>query len=222
MKASTITPSTFTLAPSGGSPVAATVSYNATTNVATLRPSASLANGTTYAATLVCGGGGVTDSSGNPLASNITWTFTTAAAFTPGPPSVFIDSPKAGGTVSGTVSVLGWAVDNTSGIGTAIGSLQVLVDGAKVGNATYGLNRADVCAAYPGRPGCPNVGFSYSLNTATLSAGSHTLAVSATDTDNTPDTGSASVTIVVSATVLSTPPSVCIDVPKAGSTVWGL
>ena len=121
----------------------------------------------------------------------------------------------------GTLAIQGWAIDNASGIGTAIGSVQILVDGAKVGNAAYGSSRADVCAAYPGRPGCPNVGFSYSLNTATLSAGSHTITVSATDTDNTPDTGSASVIIVASATPLSTPPSVFIDSPKAGSTVSG-
>ena len=454
MNASTITANTFTLAPSGGSPVATTVSYNATANVATLTPSASLANDTSYTATVVGGSGGITGSSGSPLASNVTWTFTTATsgsspipttglgvwfkadagitlngstvsewadqsgngnnatqpvvgaqptvasgainglpavnfagsanmqfnlpvngltgmtifmvnanaasytggsdgvdnaplfwdetadwgtvhlspfeqsvnwafgtgqvnntpsytrpasigtAFTltdvvkngttenlyvggtlvatqtgvlgtiantqstgnlgvgylstpwngqiaevivytvaltdaqrqqveqyltsryfPGgssaPPSVFIDAPKAGSTVSGTVSIVGWAIDNASSIGTAIGSVQVAVDGAKVGNATYGSSRPDVCAAYPGRPGCPNVGFSYSLNTATLSAGSHTVTVSATDTDSTPDTGSASVTIVVAGTPPPAPPSVFIDAPKAGSTVSG-
>ena len=110
---------------------------------------------------------------------------------------------------------------NTSGIGTAIGSVQVLVDGAKAGNATYGSTRPDVCAAYPGRPGCPNVGFSYALNTATLSAGSHTIMVLATGTDSPTNTGSASVAIVVSGTALSTSPSVFIDCPKTGSTVSG-
>jgi len=31
--------------------------------------------------------------------------------------------------------------------------------------------RPDVCVAFPGRPGCPNVGFTYQLNTALLTAG---------------------------------------------------
>ena len=64
-----------------------------------------------------------------------------------------------------------------------------------MGAATYGINRPDVCAAYPGRPGCPNVGYTYSLNTATLTAGSHTITVTATDSAATPDTGSATITV---------------------------
>ena len=69
------------------------------------------------------------------------------------------------------MTVSGWAVDNASAVGTAISSVQVKVDGSVVGTATYGISRPDVCAVYPGRPGCPNVGYSYSLNTSTLSPG---------------------------------------------------
>jgi uncharacterized protein (TIGR03437 family) len=135
-----------------------------------------------------------------------------------GPPSVWIDSPVAGAAVSGTITVNGWAMDNRAAVGTAIGSVQVFVDGAAVGNATYGLSRPDVCYVYPGRPGCPNVGFSFVLNTAALTPGSHTIMVTATDSDNTPDTGSASV--VVNVTSIG-PPSVWIDSPVAGAAVSG-
>jgi O-glycosyl hydrolase len=76
MNASTITGSTFTLVPQGGSAVAATVSYNASGNVATLTPTASLVNGTMYTATITTG---VMSSSGSALASSYTWTFTTVA-----------------------------------------------------------------------------------------------------------------------------------------------
>ena len=110
-------------------------------------------------------------------------------------PTVWIDTPTSGATVSGIVAITGWAVDNAAAVGTAINSVQVKVDGTVVGIATYGLNRPDVCAVYPGRPGCPNVGYSFSLNTATLSVGSHTITVTATDSDGTPDTGSASVSV---------------------------
>jgi N-acetylmuramoyl-L-alanine amidase len=111
------------------------------------------------------------------------------------PPSVFIDSLAPGATISGTVSVAGWAIDNTTTIGTAISSVQVKVDGTPMGTAVYGTPRPDVCVVYPGRPGCPNVGFTYSLNTASLSAGTHTITVLATDSDANPDTGSYSITV---------------------------
>jgi WD40 repeat protein len=60
--------------------VAATVSYNASTNTAELRPSASLAASSSYTATVAGGTSGVTDAAGIPLAANRTWTFTTATA----------------------------------------------------------------------------------------------------------------------------------------------
>jgi hypothetical protein len=112
------------------------------------------------------------------------------------PPSVFIDSLAPGATISGTVSVAGWAIDNTTTIGTAISSVQVKVDGTLMGTAVYGTPRPDVCTVYPGRPGCPNVGFTYSLNTASLSAGTHTITVLATDSDANPDTGSYSIAVM--------------------------
>ena len=55
------------------------------------------------------------------------------------------------------MAVVGWAIDNTSAVGTAVGGVQVNVDGTLVGTAAYGLSRPDVCAVYPGRPGSPNV-----------------------------------------------------------------
>ena len=98
-------------------------------------------------------------------------------------PSVFIDTPTQGAVVSGVVTVSGWAIDNTMPTGTGIGSVQILIDGSVIGTANYGVYRADVCGAYPGRPGCPNVGFTYQLNTAALNPGSHTLTAMAADTD---------------------------------------
>jgi len=110
-------------------------------------------------------------------------------------PSVHIDMPVSGSTVSDTVTVAGWAIDNASTVGTAIRSVQVTVDGAAAAPATYGVNRPDVCVPYPDRPGCPNVGFSYALNTAALPPGSHTVTVTATDSASPPDTGSATITV---------------------------
>ena len=113
------------------------------------------------------------------------------------PPAVYIDSPVAGSTVGGTITITGWAIDNASFAGVGIASVLVLVDGTAVGNATYGVNRPDVCAVYPGRPGCPYVGYTYQLNTGLLTLGQHTISVSATDMDTPTETTVASVPVTV-------------------------
>src|SRR5579862_7807255 len=115
------------------------------------------------------------------------------------PPSIYIDSIATGTAVpgSGTTTVAGWAIDNTTSIGTGIGSVQILVDGVVIGTASYGTNRPDVCAVYPGRSGCPNVGFTYQLNTGSLSRGTHTITALATDTDSAPDSSSYSISLTV-------------------------
>jgi hypothetical protein len=132
-----------------------------------------------------------TDKDGTPDVGRDSVTITVVNS----PPSVYIDSPASGAVVSGVVMVGGWALDNTTTIGTPISVVQVKVDGVVVGTATYGISRPDACAAYPGRPGCPNVGFTYSLDTTPLSPGSHLLTVSATDRDASPDSGSWSIQI---------------------------
>jgi hypothetical protein len=133
------------------------------------------------------------------------------------PPSVAIDSPSPNAALAGVITVSGWAIDNTTYVGSAIGSVVVKVDGVPMGLATYGVNRTDVCSAYPQRANCPNVGYTYQLNTSGLSTGNHTLTVSATDTDAAPDTGSASITISTS----NVPPLVAIDAPLAAAVVSG-
>jgi hypothetical protein len=151
-------------------------------------------------ATLTAGAHTITvtaaDSASPADTASVSVTVTVTAGTAAVIPTVHIDLPASGATVSGTVTVAGWAIDNASTKGTAIGSVQVLVDGTTVGTATYGASRPDVCAAYPGRPGCPNVGFSYSLNTATLASGSHTIMASATDSASPPDTGSTTITVL--------------------------
>ena len=69
---------TFTLKGPGGAAVPAALSYNASTNTATLTPVSSLAASTTYTAT-VSGAKGV---AGAPMAGSATWSFTTLATAT--------------------------------------------------------------------------------------------------------------------------------------------
>src|SRR5205085_1424594 len=89
MNATTITSSSFTLTPSGGSPVAATVSYSGST--ATLTPSAPLANNTLYTAKLDTT---VKAADGVALASAYSWSFTTVNAA----PTVTANTPASNAT----------------------------------------------------------------------------------------------------------------------------
>lgn len=75
MNPATINGTTMTLALSG-TPVSATVTYNAGTRTATLDPASNLQLGGTYTATVVGGASGVKDVDGSPLAQSKTWTFT--------------------------------------------------------------------------------------------------------------------------------------------------
>jgi hypothetical protein len=84
---SSVTTTTFTLTPAGGSAIAGTVEVDGTT--ATFTPSSPLAFGTTYTARLT---NGVTDLGGNALAQARTWSFTTAEAG----PIVTATVPSAG------------------------------------------------------------------------------------------------------------------------------
>jgi hypothetical protein len=77
MNAATITGTTFTVTGPGVTPVVGTVTYDAASDAATFTPTGALALSTLYTATLTTG---VQDLSGNPLASDYVWTFTTAAA----------------------------------------------------------------------------------------------------------------------------------------------
>ena len=115
MNAGTLTMSTFTLVKQGTTtPVAATVSY--TGQVATLDPSVSLEAGATYTASVKGGPSGVADVAGNRLASDVDWTFTTAASGNQ-PPVPVIDSPGTSLTwkVGDPIAFTGHASDPEQG-----------------------------------------------------------------------------------------------------------
>jgi len=87
MDASTITTATFTLK-QGTTSVSGFVSYTGTT--ATFAPASNLLASTTYTATITTGS---KDLSGNALAANYVWTFTTGAAVVIVPPTVSLTDP---------------------------------------------------------------------------------------------------------------------------------
>ena len=89
MNAATVNASTVTLVKQGtNTPLAANVTYDATSKTATLNPNVDLELETAYAATVKGGPSGAKDLAGNSLAVDKVWSFTTSAAHPPPPPSL--------------------------------------------------------------------------------------------------------------------------------------
>jgi hypothetical protein len=136
----------------------------------------------------------------------------TTANWTTNPSRITVDSPARGGLASGVVNAYGWAMDDYE----AVTGVAISIDGVSYGSASYGASRGDVCAAFPGRAGCPNVGWNFLLNTALLSDGPHVLGVTST-------TASGRHSIVTSPFSVSNsagnPIQVTIDSPASNATM---
>ncbi|MBW1871396.1 MAG: hypothetical protein JRJ19_04990 [Deltaproteobacteria bacterium] len=106
------------------------------------------------------------------IADRAAWLDTSLAPFG------WLDEPAPDAVLNGVVTVRGWALDNK-----AVSSMEVLVDGVPAATLSVGGSRSDVCLVWPAYPGCPNVGFSGSLDTSGLSECQHLLEIRATDSD---------------------------------------
>jgi hypothetical protein len=119
-----VSATTFTVKSPAGTAVPATVTYNATTRVATLNPTSALAADTNYTAALTGGATAIRDVATNPLTDNPSEKeplATTSWNFTTGPiPTVISHSPAANATgVSRTASITATFSESVIGTGTA-------------------------------------------------------------------------------------------------------
>jgi hypothetical protein len=82
MAPTSLTNNTLTLAPSGSlnTPIAAVITYDAQTRIASINPSANLSASTAYTATVLGGAQGAKDLAGNALQADKVWQFTTSAS----------------------------------------------------------------------------------------------------------------------------------------------
>jgi N-acetylmuramoyl-L-alanine amidase len=127
-----------------------------------------------------------------------------------------IDSPNSQtGPLSGSVNVGGWAIDTQA----AISKVAVAVDGTPLGNASYGSTRNDVCSAFAGSIGCPNVGWNYMLDTTLFTDGTHTLAVTGTTSAGQSSTFTGTFTVANGST---DPIKISIDIPSSSQTLAGV
>jgi MoaA/NifB/PqqE/SkfB family radical SAM enzyme len=88
-----------------------------------------------------------------------------------------VDVPAPDSTVAGPIPVQGWAV---GAAGRTIERIEIRVDGELKGRADGGAFRPDVGEAHPGE-GHSFSGFSYALDTSSLTNGAHVLDVTVTD-----------------------------------------
>ena len=151
-------------------------------------------------------------------APQVPLTFTVGAG-EPHPSISRIEIPADGASVTGTVTVKGYAYGDLY----SVVGVDVLVDGVTSGSASYGATRSDVCAALtpPAPPNCPRVGFTYQLNTARLSNGLHQISLRTKDA-----TGRYTDVLesTVSVTVKNDPaqlPKVTLGAPSQGQVLTG-
>jgi hypothetical protein len=127
MNAATINPTTFKLAPTGGNVLAAPVTYDTATNIATLTTASALLANTAYTAVIQAP---IANSTGAPLSCNYAWNFKTAATLAAGVPSVPLLSAARFGIFGGTA-------------GTTNQGILTLITGSNGATADIGTTATD-------------------------------------------------------------------------------
>jgi beta-N-acetylglucosaminidase len=125
-------------------------------------------------------------------------------------PKGFIDVPLNGANVKGEMTVSGWFLDPSG-----VAKIEILVDGQKMGDAQYGLPRSDVFSAYPAYQNSSS-GYTFTLDTRSLTSGQHTITVKGTGNNGTVTTLDS-----VGVNVLNAPVRGYSESPSNGSTVKG-
>ena len=170
-----INTATFTLAGPASASVTGTVSYNATSQVATFTPASNLATNTPYTATITTG---VTDLAGNALASNYVWSFTTGA--TVGPPPVALGAATtfgdfgggAGMTNQGILTVVNGDI-GTTGVSTTVTGFHDAGPGCTYTETTLNIGTVNgkiYTAPPPPTVACPTEGTAATFAIATQAA----------------------------------------------------
>lgn len=163
-------------------------------NIVTINPSANLAANTTYTVTLMGGASGIKDLAGNPLASNYTFSFTTAPVANI-PPTANAGAPQTITLPTNSVNLSGSLSSDPDG--TIVSYVWSKVSGSGTMNPANGN------------------GVNISVTGLTAGASTYKLTV----TDNQGATGTANVTITVNAFVDTQAPTVSITSPTNGETV---
>ncbi len=200
MNPDSINGSTFTLSGPGGVAVAATVSYNASTNQAILTPAALLGSGVLYNAHVTAG---AVNLYGIPVVP-YTWSFTTATNGCHAPPSVLSVTPIAGSTTACPNAAVSVTFSEAMNVATINASTFTLAPGV-VGTVTHDVTNK-IFTLTP----------SSSLAAATLYTA--TISTGAQDTYGNPLPAAYVWSFTTAANSCQPPPTVTAVTPVAGST----
>ena len=157
----------FTLKNSAGAVIAAPVTWNATTRVATLNPNATLAADGKHTATLTAG---IRDIAGNPIAAS-SWAFTTGPR-----PIVIAKSPAVNATaVSRTANVTATISENVTGVTNGTFALRNAATGALVSYAVSYNATTRVATLNPNVTLAANTKYTATISTSIKDAGGNPL-----------------------------------------------
>ncbi|MFT8314025.1 MAG: Ig-like domain-containing protein [Clostridium sp.] len=92
-------------------------------------------------------------------------------------PLICVDVPHSGDAALNQATIAGWSLNASK-----VSSVDILVDGTKVGNAVLGTARPDVAKVFPGYNDGTS-GFTYTLDTSKLSHKAHTITVQSNGND---------------------------------------
>ncbi len=218
MTASSIDAATFTLTGPGSAPVAGQVTYDASSKTAIFTPSSTLALNTAYTGTVTTG---AKDMSGDGLASNLVFSFTTGSTVCqPGPPSVISVGPPDGtvGVCNNTVAVASFgAAMNPATINTTTFTLTGSGAASVAGQVSYDAP-SRVAIFTPSSALAQSTTYTATISTgaqdvfgnplATSFAWSFTTAAAACQTPLVPLSSAATFEVLAGSTVTNTGPTV--------------
>ncbi len=150
MMSSSISTSTFAVSGPGVTPVTGTVTYNASTHMATFTPTSALSPSTAFTATITTA---VMDLAGNSLASEKVWTFNTSAAAS-NQASVALGGAAAFAVLAGSTVTSTGATALTGDVGVSPGTALTgfppgtLTGTKQLGNAASATAMTDLTTAY--------------------------------------------------------------------------
>ncbi len=140
-----------------------------------------------------------------------TRSFSVSNSSTASPILASIDTPREQNSILlGPVTFSGWAID----LNAAVNNVTVAIDGVVRGTASYGTPRPDVCVPQPFAAGCPNVGWTFDVDSTQLANGTHTVTITVTAGG---DTNTLSLVFTVENWATNTPMKVSIDTPNPQS-----
>ena len=150
MAASTISPATFAVSGPGVTPVTGTVTYNSSTHIATFTPTVALATSTGFTATITTG---AKDTSGNSMANNRVWNFSSSATSS-NQATVALGGAGAFAVLAGSTITSTGATALTGDLGVSPGTAvtgfppATLTGTKQLGNAVSAQGMADLTTAY--------------------------------------------------------------------------